>query len=188
MRLARTLGLAVGLAMVGSMAVPGVAQAAPPVEQFRFEESGAGSTDECGFINEFDFTFSAWGMLRVVDGQAFLQHANFQFETMATNPETGASIFIREFGLSKEFTAQHVEGNIWEFTAQAVGQYIVEDSDGNVVFRNSGRVTTRYLVDTFGDGQPGGEIVGEVEVTGVNGPHPLGPLPDLCAILTDLIG
>jgi hypothetical protein len=174
-------------ALVLAVAVPGVAQAAPPVEDFRFDESGAGSTDECGFITEFEFTNSGHVMLREVDGQAFPEHTNFQTEIMVTNPETGASIFIREFGLFKDFTAQHVEGNVWEFTAQAVGQYIVEDSDGNVVFRNSGRVATRYLFDTFGDGQPGGEIL-ELEVTGVNGPHPLGPVPDLCTIVTDLIG
>ena len=187
MRLARTLGLAAGLAMVGAMAVPGVAQAAPPVEHFHFEDAFAGSTDECGFVTEFEVTASGQAMLREVDGQAFLQHATFETVIMTTNPETEASILIRELGLSKDFTAQHVGGNVWEFTAQATGQYIVEDSDGNVVLRNSGRVTTRYLFDTLGDGQPGGELL-ELEVTGMNGPHPAGPLPGLCTIITDLIG
>jgi hypothetical protein len=41
---------------------------------------------------------------------------------------------------------------------------VVEDSDGNVVLRDRGRLTFRALFDTLGDGEPGGELL-EQELT-----------------------
>jgi hypothetical protein len=190
MRLARTLGLAAGLAMVGSMGVPGVAQAAPPVENVHFENTAVGSFDDCGFTIDFNGTDSGHSLLREVegsDGQAFLGHNNVKFRNVLTNPETGAVMVVSGQRLTKEFTARHVDGNIWEFTAHEVGQpFVVEDSEGNVVLRDRGRITLRVLFDTLGDSQPGGDTL-EVEITGVHGPHP-GLFVDFCAIATDLIG
>ena len=177
-------------ALVVAVAVPGVAQAGPPVDHSHVKETDAGAGDPCGFLTEFELSRNNMTFLQDVrgsDGQLFLLHVNSQFETMVTNPETGESIRIREHLLLRDFSAQHVEGNVWELTAQAVGQYVVEDSEGNVVFRNSGRVTSRYLFDTEGDSEPGG-IVLEFEITGVNGPHPGGAEPDFCAIVVDLLG
>jgi hypothetical protein len=197
MRLARTFGLAAGLAMMGSMAVPGVAQAAPPVEHLRVDDTRTGSAANCGFTIDFVITDSAHVMLREVkgsDGQAFVQHVNYQIEAMLTNPETGAWMRVHGHSLIKDLTARHVEGNIWEFTAHEAGQpFVIEDSEGKIVARNRGLVTTRYLFDTLGDSEPSGNLVGEIEVTGVFGPHPMGPLagigdPEFCAIATDLIG
>jgi hypothetical protein len=104
-----------------------------------------------------------------------------------TNPETGAFMVVRGQFLFREFTARQVSGDIWEFTAHEVGQpFVVEDSDGNVVLRDRGRVTFRAVLDTLGDSQPGGILL-EEEITGVHGPHP-GLSTDFCAIATDLIG
>ena len=65
-----------------------------------------------------------------------------------------------------EVTARHVARDIWEFTAHETGQpFVVEDSEGNLVLRDRGRVTFRALFDTEGDGQPGGILL-EDEVTG----------------------
>lgn len=94
---------------------------------------------------------------------------------------------MRGHGLFKEFTARHVAGNIWEFTAHEVGQpQTIEGSDGNVVLRDRGRVTFRAFFDTEGDGQPGGILL-EEEVTGVSGPHP-GLDIDFCELASGLIG
>jgi hypothetical protein len=174
------------------MAVPGVAQAAPPVENVHFENHAVGSFDDCGFTIDFDGSDSGHNLVREVegsDGQAFLGHNQVKFRNVLTNPETGAVMVVSGLRLTKEFTARHVEGDIWEFTAHEVGQpFVVEDSDGNVVLRDSGRVTLRVLFDTLGDSQPGGDTL-EVEVTGVSGPHPsMDPDFDFCAIATDLIG
>ena len=175
---------------VAAVAVPGTAQAAPPLENVHYENVDVGSFDDCGFTIDFESTDTGHFMVREVegsDGQAFLGHDNYQFRNVLTNPETGAFMVVHGRGLVKEFTARHVEGNIWEFTLQDVGQpFTIEDSEGNVVLRDIGRVTIRQLFDTLGDGQPGGELVDE-EFTSVSGPHP-GIDADFCAIATDLIG
>ena len=178
------------VALVVAVAVPGVAQAEPPLENIHYEAADAGSFEDCGLTINFDFTASGHFMLRELngsDGQAFLQHDNFQTREVLTNAATGAFMVIRTHGLFKDLTARHVEGNVWEFITHLVGQtFVVEDSDGNVVLRDRGLVTLRTLFDTLGDSQPGGETL-EVEITGVHGPHPR-LLTDFCAIATDLIG
>lgn len=63
---------------------------------------------------------------------------------------------------------------------------VIEDSDGNVVLRDRGRITYRALFDTLGDGQPGGVVI-EEEITGVSGQFP-SLSEDFCEIATDLIG
>ena len=63
---------------------------------------------------------------------------------------------------------------------------MVEDSDGNVVLRDRGRVTFRALLDTLGDGEPGGELL-EQELTSISGPHQVF-VADFCEIATELIG
>jgi hypothetical protein len=53
-------------------------------------------------------------------------------------------------------------GSIFEFRFVEAGQpFVVEDSDGNVVARNSGSVHGRYLFDTGGDDEPGGEWIAD---------------------------
>jgi hypothetical protein len=177
-------------ALVVAVAVPGVAQAAPPLENIHYENADAGSLDDCGLTIDFDFTESGHFMLRELNGsdsQAFLAHNNFQTREVWTNPATGAFMVFRTHGLFKDLTAHHVAGNIWEFTQHLAGQpFVIEDSDGNIVLRDRGLVTIRILFDTLGDSQPGG-IVLEQEITSVHGPHPR-ISADLCAIVTDLIG
>ena len=187
MRLARTLGLAAGLAMVG-VAVPGVAQAAPPLENEHYEDAFAGSFDDCGFTINFDVTTSGHFMVREVEGsggQAFLAHDNFEVRNVLTNPETGAFMVIRSHGLFKELSGRQIGGNIWEFTTHDTVNLILEDSVGNIVARDRGLVTSRVVFDTLGDSQPGG-IVLEEEITGVHGPHPV--FEGFCDFATDLIG
>ena len=177
-------------ALIVGVAVPGVAQAAPPLENSHYDYVDVGSFDDCGFTIDFESTNTGHFMVREVEGsggQAFLAHDNYQFRNVLTNPETGAFMVVYGHGLFREVTASHVAGNIWEFTAADVGQpFTIEDSEGNVVLRDIGRVTLRALFDTLGDGEPGGILL-EEEVTSVSGPHP-GIDADFCAIATDLIG
>jgi hypothetical protein len=168
--------------LVAAVAIPGVAQAAPPV---RFEVTESGSRNDCGFTIEFERTISHQFLVREVrgsEGQAFLGQDNFQFQVVYTNPVTGAFMVERGRATFKELTARHVAGDIWEFTAHEVGHFVIVDSEGNIVASDSGRVTLRVLFDTFGDSQPSGETL-EVEVTGEHGRH-----FDFCAIATKLIG
>jgi hypothetical protein len=186
----RVRSVSILAALILGVAVPGVAQAAPPLENVHDDFVDVGSFDDCGFTIDFESTVSFHDLLREVEGsggQAFFGHSNVHHRNVLTNPETGAFMVVSGQFLFKEFTARHIEGNIWEFTAHEVGlTEVIEDSDGNVVARNSGRVTFRAVLDTLGDGEPGGELL-EEEITSVSGPHP-GIDTDFCAIATDLIG
>ena len=179
--------LIIGLAAV---AVPGTAYAAPPLENVRYEFTDTASFEECGLSLESAFSTSGHLMVKEVagsDGQAYLAHDNYTFRDVLTNSANGEWFVVRGRGLVKEMTAVHVEDDIWEFTAQDVGQpFVIEDSDGNIVLRDRGRVTLRSVFDTLGDGEPGGVVL-EEEITGVSGPHP-SFTADFCEVITDLIG
>jgi hypothetical protein len=180
-----------GALIVGvGVAVPGTAQAEPPLENVHYEFAETSSFDDCGFTIESNFATSGHFVVREIEGsggQAFLGHDNYRFRDVLTNPDTGEWFVVYGHGLFKEKTGRQVEGDIWEFTAQDVGQpFVVEDSDGNVLLRDRGRVTYRALFDTLGDGQPGGELI-EQEIISVSGPHP-GLFADFCEIASDLIG
>jgi hypothetical protein len=184
-----TTGVA-ALTVAAAVVVPGTAHAAPPLVNDHYEFADSSSFDDCGFTIESEFTASGHFMLREIegsDGQAFLGHDNYSYREVLTNPETGAFFVVHGKAMFKELTGQQVEGDIWEFTAQEVGQpFVVEDSDGNVVLRDRGRLTFRALFDTLGDGEPGGELL-EQELTSISGPHP-GFFADFCEIATELIG
>ena len=177
-------------AFVLAAIVPASAQAGQPVEHIRGQIDEMGSFDDCGFRIDFHFTASFHVLLREVrgsDGQAFLGQEDFHFRNVLTNPATGESFVVHGDSLFKELKARHVEGDLWEFTAHEVGSpFVVEDSAGNVVLRDRGRLTLRATFDTLGDSQPGGILLHE-EITGVHGPHP-GLDADFCAIATQLIG
>jgi hypothetical protein len=165
------------------------AQAAPPVS---VDAAESGTFDDCGFVIAFDFTTTFSFFNREIPGtggQAFAKHQVSQFRNVLTNPATGQSLVLRGHEIYLEMTARQLDGNVFEFTSQTVGQpFVIENSDGKVVLRDRGRSTSRFLFDTLGDGQPGGELL-EEQVTGVSGPHPSFDAGfDFCAIATELIG
>lgn len=176
-------------ALLVALSAPAQAHA-QPVEHLHGEVSNSGSSDDCGFTIESDFTAEFHVLLREVresDGQAYLGHENFRFEEVLTNPATGEWFVIHGVSLFKELSGRQIEGDVWEFTVHEVGlPFVVEDSDGNVVLRDRGRISLRAVFDTLGDGQPGGILL-EEEITGVRGPHPAIDV-DFCALATDLIG
>lgn len=178
------------LTVAAAMAAPSTAQAAPPLENIHYEFTDSSSFDDCGFTIESQVAGSGHFMVREIegsDGQAFLGHDNYRYREVLTNPATGAWFVITGHALFKEMTGRQIDGDIWEFTAHEAGQpFVVEDSDGNVVLRDRGRLTFRAVFDTLGDGEPGGEFI-EQELTSISGPHP-GFFADFCEIATELIG
>ena len=171
----------VALSMTGAYASPQITG--------NFAESG--TEEVCGIPIDFDFTQTVRHFDREVpgsDGQAYRGHFVVNFSNVLTNPANGEWLIVRGHEVDNELSARHVDGNIWEFTAQSAGQpFMIENSDGKVVLRDRGRTTSRFLFDTLGDGQPGGELL-EVETTGVFGPHPSLGTDAFCAVLTELIG
>ena len=76
----------------------------------------------------------------------------FAYTETWLNPATGEWFVIRGHLLVNEVEATHVEGSIFLFRFVEAGQpFVVEDSDGNVVERNTGLVHGTYLFDTLGD-------------------------------------
>jgi hypothetical protein len=173
-----------------AVAIPAGAHASPPVEHEHYEITDSYPIDGCGFEIWADLTAEGHFMAREVagsNGEAYLGHDNYSFRQVTTNVETGEYFVVRGKGMFKEMTGVHVSGDIWEFTAQDVGQpFVIEDSDGKVVLRDRGRITVRAVADTLGDGQVGAILL-EEEITGVFGPHP-SFTADFCEIATELIG
>ena len=121
------------------------------------------------------------------DAGAFPVLNRFAWRETWTNPATGEWFLIRGHGTFNEVKTEHVEGNIFEFTAIETGQaVIVEDSSGRVVTRNRGAVRFAYLFDTLGDGEPGGNWVEDTYFR-ESGPHPSLDV-DFCEYAVDLIG
>ena len=132
-----------------------------------------------------------WHILLRVDktGEAFLVADNYSYRGVFTNRETGEWFVQRGNALFHEIKATQVEGTIYEFVAVEAGQpFIIEDSAGNIVVRDRGVIRRTYLVDTLGDGEPGGEFIEDVAAV-VHGPHP-GFEPDFpfCEIAAELTG
>lgn len=179
----------IGVVLLVALSAPAQAHAAPVVH-LHDEIVNSGSFDDCGFTIESDFTAEVHVLVREVNGsggQAYLGQENIRFREVLTNPATGEWFVIHGVSLFKEVSGRQIDGDIWEFTVHEVGlPFVVEDSDGNVVLRDRGRVSLRAVFDTLGDGQPGGILL-EEEITGVHGPHP-GIDVDFCALATDLIG
>jgi hypothetical protein len=86
--------------------------------------------------------------------------------------------------VSRDMTSHHLGGDLWEVTAMYSGQpFVVE---GDVVVRDRGNLRVWSVVDTLGDGEPGGEIR-DFGITGIHGSY-VGPELDFCELLTDIIG
>jgi hypothetical protein len=185
----RVRWLAVALVTAFLCAVPAAAQAARPLDHVHYEFAASFTEEDCGLTIDFDFSISGLATLREVkgsEGQAYLGTDNFRFRQVMTNTDTGAWMVVRGNGMSKELRATQIEGDIWEFTAMDVGQFVIENSDGEVVLKDRGQISYRFVFDTLGDGQPGGDVL-EEEITGVHGPHPSLDV-DFCTVVNDLIG
>jgi hypothetical protein len=153
------------------------------VEEWSFEE-------DCGFPVEV--TGSAKVLLILREGKnkdegAFPVLNRFAFSETWTNPANGRWFVIRGHVLFNEVKATHVGGSVFEFRFVEAGQpFVVEDSDGNVVERNTGSLRGAFLFDTLGDGEPGGEYLADLELR-INGPHP-GLEKHPCDYAAELIG
>jgi hypothetical protein len=89
-------GTAVALA-VAAAAVPGVAQAAPPIVNFHGEVPESRTFNDCGFTIQSEKVTKEHVMIREVEGsngQAFLGHVNYKSREVLTNPATGAWFVI----------------------------------------------------------------------------------------------
>ena len=170
-----------------ALLVVSTAAGARVVERGTYSETESFVVDECDFPLNGVSTFSGHFRARADrGGQAFYALDNYKFRDVITNPETGEWFVVRANGLFIETRATLVEGNIYKFVQHDAGQFVVEDSDGNVVLRDRGLVRFTVLFDTLGDGQPGGDFIEELDVE-LRGPHPTWDA-DFCATAAELTG
>jgi hypothetical protein len=146
--------------------------------------------EDCGFPVEVTGSGSERVLIREGENKdegAFPVLVRFRYREIWTNPATGEWFVVRGRLTFNEVGATRVEGSIFEFRTVEAGQpFVVEDSDGNVVARNRGSVHIRYLFDTQGDDEPGGEWVADVDEW-IAGPHP-GFDSHPCDYAVELIG
>lgn len=155
-------------------------------DRYSFTDSFAG--EECGLAVEVDVESSGLLMIRKdrPGSTAFLLSNVFTYREVVTNPDTGNWLVFRGNGNFREVTATHVEGDIYQIRAQLAGQhFVIENSDGDVVYRDRGLLVFDVLFDTLGDDTPGGEEI-SFELVEMRG-HP-GFIDDLCPLIHELLG
>ena len=164
--------LAVGACAILAFTAP-AAQAVQPYDHFHYDESDSFTTENCGIEVSvqlrFAGVFSLWPV-KGSDGQAYRGLDNYDETQHVTNPATGQQVVIHADGVRNINSVRHVEGDIWEFDFVDAGTSTMYAADGTVLLRDRGVVKTRALIDTLGDGQPGGEFISD-ERFHVGGPH-----------------
>lgn len=158
------------------------------VERDRYSFTDSFTGEECGIVVEVESEVSGVFMLRrdKQNSPAFLLSDVFEYREVVTNPETGNWLVVRGKGNFREVKATQVDGDIYHFRAQLAGQhFVIENADGQVVYRDRGLLVFDVLFDTLGDDVPGGEEL-SFELAAVRG-HP-GFIDDLCPLIHDLLG
>ncbi len=77
---------------------------------------------------------------------------NYKYETVFTNPETGAWFTQSGNGMFKDLKIVNVSGTVYSFETIEVGRpFEVRDMNGDLVIKDRGHLRTRFSVDTLGD-------------------------------------
>ncbi len=142
------------------------------VDKGRFSDEAYGFGYACGFPVEV--TGVASGNYRLREGRdgTFFSVDRVTYHEVHTNTETGEWFVVHGRFVNNETRARHVSGSLYEFDVVKAGQIaVIEDSDGNVVYRDRGALRRKILFDTGGDAEPGGEFVDLVDLR-LSGPHP----------------
>jgi hypothetical protein len=184
MNIRRTLGLSIALAALLAVTVAGAADAKLYA---RGHWSDSGSFTVC---DSYRLDWTNWGHDRLEDATAQTDYQFFyltifnNFHTVITNPDTGAWISEGRATEFKEQDARLLYDDVFSYETVDRGTYVVQDSDGNTVFRDRGTVVTSYVYDSLGDSQPGGVYLEDpVELS-----NTWDQTFDLCAVADDLIG
>jgi hypothetical protein len=154
MRLARTLGLAVGLAMVGSMALAGGATA-QPIEHTEFHDEFteviddfcevSGLTVQLDVVADGQLLFNAHGP----DGLAYF-HLNLGVTTVYTNLANGNTVTEVGNAVDKDLRVTDNGDGTLTILVMTTGNIAVFGPDGKALARNPGQVRFELLVDHGG--------------------------------------
>jgi hypothetical protein len=189
MALVAAIGLGAGLVAAGTASATMFQKVEPYAGVDNFPIDGY-----CG-LAEVQLNVEFSGKVHIREGKgkqasAFFFHDNYSALETITNRQNGKFFTISHDGVNKDIRATRVEGSIFEFVSQDVGQpFVVRDMDGNVVLRDRGAIAFTYLFDTLGDDVPGGDFIEDLDVR-VSGPHPafFSEPGDECATVVEMIG
>ena len=185
MRLTRTLGLAAGLAMVGSMslaAVPSALAANPDVNHFTFSDSFT-DDDFCGTGQTVNISVFVRGTEFFAPNQPVDYRNVTQGNNVFTNPLNGATVINHFAGpFSDTIISGDPEGlHTHEFTNKGLPE-MLRTEHGGVLIRDAG-----YIV--FHQVDNGDEFVSS-EIVVNRGPHPEAEsdFTLFCDVMTDALG
>jgi len=154
MRLARTLGLAVGLAMVGSMALAGGASA-KPIEHTEFldefSETIENFCDVPGLTVQHDNAANVRLLINPhgPDGLIYF-HANVKFTGVFTNLANGNTVTEVGNAVDKDLRVTDNGDGTLTILALTTGNAAVFGPDGKALGRNPGQVRFEFVVDHAG--------------------------------------
>jgi hypothetical protein len=154
MRLARTVGLAAGLAMVGSMALAGGASARPLEHTAFHEEFSETITDFCevsGLTVQVDTVLDGRFLLNPhgPDGLAYF-HINLRVTNVYTNLANGNTVTEIGNAVDKDLRVTDNGDGTLTILVMTTGNIAVFDPDGKALARNPGQVRFELLVDHAG--------------------------------------
>jgi hypothetical protein len=152
MRLARTLGLAAGLAMVGSMALAGGASA-KPLEHGTFHDEGTfidhDFCDVDGLDVQGSFVFDNRFLVNTHGKDALIYfQENYHATTVFT--ANGNTVTMVERAISKDLQVTDNGDGTLTILQLATGNLTFYDSDGKAIGRNPGQVRFEFVVDHGG--------------------------------------
>jgi hypothetical protein len=154
MRLARTLGLAAGLAMVGSMALAGGTSAAPLEHTTFHDEFSDVAEDFCevpGLTVQFDFV--ADGRLLAIphrpDGLVYF-HVNVRFTAVYTNVANGNTVTEVGNAVDKDLRVTDNGDGTLTILVLNTGNGVLYGADGKAIGRNPGQTRFEFVVDHAG--------------------------------------
>ena len=167
MRLARTLGLAAGLAMVGSMALAG-GVSAKPLEHMTFHNEGTFiEEDFCdvpGLTVQQDNVADIRALLNShgPDGLVYF-HANIHVTTVYTNLANGNTVTEVGQAVDKDLRVTDNGDGTLTILVLSTGNIAVFGPDGKALARNPGQVRFAFDVD---DGGTPTDPFDDVEIDG----------------------
>ena len=154
------------------------------VDSGRFTDEVYGFGYGCGFPVEVTGVASGNYHLRDGGDGTFFSLERVTYREIHTNTETGAWFVVRGRFANNETNADHVSGSLFAFDVVKAGQIaVIEDADGNVVYRDRGALRRTILFDTGGDAEAGGEFVDLLDLQ-LSGPHP--SFGRLCEVAEEL--
>lgn len=164
------------------------AQAGGFLERGTYDEPYTDTFRDCGTRIQVDGR--AWGNFAIRDanrttgGQFFYAHDRYNLSETITDLGTGTQLTATAHGNFRELQPRVVseDGNVVEFITKNSGAWwTIRDADGNVVLRDRGTITERYVFDTLGDSQPGGDFL-DYELVSLRGQFPSWEEGGLCSL------